>query len=58
MRELMVRDKSVQPELTEAGAEAADAELVVVGNLITSREPNDLPVLTREIMHRPGASPA
>jgi protease I len=50
--------KSVQPELMEAGAEATDAELVVDGNLITSREPSDLPAFAREIMHRLGAQPA
>lgn len=46
--------RTVAPELTEAGAEYRDEPLVVDGNLITSRQPDDLPVFTREIMRRLG----
>ena len=33
-----------------AGAEWVDAEVVVDGNLITSRKPDDLPAFCREII--------
>lgn len=46
--------KSVAPELKEAGADYQDQELVVDGNLITARQPDDLPAFTREIMRRVG----
>ena len=44
--------KTVAPELKEAGADYQDRELVVDGNLITARQPDDLPAFTREIMRR------
>ena len=37
-------------EMQEAGAIYEDREVVVDGNLITSREPSDLPAFMREIM--------
>jgi len=40
----------VPQELTNAGAEYIDAEVVVDGNLITSRFPGDLPAFMRETM--------
>lgn len=43
---------SVQPEIAEAGADTRDEPLVVDGNLFTSRNPDDLPAFTREIMRR------
>lgn len=46
--------KTVAPELKEAGADYQDQELVVDGNLITSRHPEDLPAFNREIMRRVG----
>lgn len=46
--------KSVAPELKEAGADYRDQELVVDGNLITSRRPEDLPAFNRAIMQRLG----
>lgn len=46
--------KTVATELQEAGADYQDRELVVDGNLITSRQPDDLPAFTREIMRRIG----
>lgn len=42
--------KSVAGELKEAGALYRDAEVVVDGNLVTSREPTDLPAFLRETM--------
>ncbi|HTY48014.1 MAG TPA: type 1 glutamine amidotransferase domain-containing protein [Methanomassiliicoccales archaeon] len=40
----------VPQELTNAGAQYADAEVVVDGNLVTSRFPGDLPSFMRESM--------
>jgi len=42
--------RSVVPEMKEAGALYEDAEVVVDGNLVTSRQPSDLPAFMREIM--------
>ena len=44
--------RTVASELKDAGADYEDAEIVVDGNLITSRQPEDLPAFTREIMRR------
>ena len=44
--------KSVAPEMKEAGALYEDSEVVVDGNLITSRQPADLPAFMREIMKK------
>ena len=44
--------KSVAEELKSAGADYRDEEVVVDGNLITSRIPADLPAFSREIMHK------
>ena len=41
---------SVVGELREAGAKYEDKEVVVDGNLVTSREPADLPAFMRETM--------
>jgi putative intracellular protease/amidase len=35
---------------TNAGAIVADEEVVVAGNLITSRSPDDLPAFNRELI--------
>ena len=40
--------KSVARELKEAGAVYEDREVVVDGNLVTSRQPSDLPAFMRE----------
>ncbi len=40
--------RSVAPELKEAGAIYEDKEVVVDGNLVTSRQPSDLPAFLRE----------
>lgn len=42
--------RSVAQELKEAGGLYEDKEVVVDGNLITSRQPSDLPAFMREIM--------
>jgi len=42
--------KSVAPELKESGAIYEDSEVVVDGNLVTSRQPSDLPAFLRETM--------
>lgn len=41
---------SVAEELQEAGALYEDKEVVVDGNLVTSRQPSDLPAFMREII--------
>ena len=42
--------KSVAPEMKAAGAVYEDREVVVDGNLVTSRQPSDLPAFMRETM--------
>jgi protease I len=42
--------KSVAPEMKECGAHYEDKEVVVDGNLVTSRQPSDLPAFMREMM--------
>jgi protease I len=42
--------KSVAEELKDAGAVYEDKEVVVDGNLVTSRQPSDIPAFLREIM--------
>jgi protease I len=42
--------KAVVTELREAGAQYEDTEVIVDGQLITSREPKDLPAFNRELM--------
>lgn len=44
--------KSVAQELKDAGCNYLDQEVVVDGNLITSRQPSDLPAFMREIMKK------
>ncbi len=41
--------EAVQDEITGAGAHFEDAEVIVDGNLITSRIPDDLPAFSKEI---------
>lgn len=43
--------KSVSQELKDAGAIYEDKEVVVDGNLVTSRQPSDLPAFLRETMN-------
>jgi len=41
---------AIKDDLVHAGAEFVDEEVVVDGNLITSRKPEDLPAFCREIV--------
>ena len=41
---------SIRDDMENAGAEWVDQEVVVDGNLITSRNPNDLPAFCRELI--------
>ena len=42
--------KTVAREMREAGAAYEDRDVVVDGNLVTSRQPSDLPAFLREMM--------
>ena len=42
--------RTVGEEMRGAGAMYEDCEVVVDGNLVTSRQPSDLPAFMREIM--------
>jgi protease I len=42
---------SIKDDLMNAGANYVDEEVIVDGNLITSRRPGDLPAFCREIIH-------
>lgn len=44
--------KSVSGEMKEAGALYEDSEVVIDGNLVTSRQPSDLPAFMRETMKK------
>lgn len=46
--------KEVMTELREAGTQYEDSEVVVDGNLVTSREPRDLPAFCREMIRLVG----
>lgn len=41
---------SVRKDLENAGAKVKDEEVVIDGNLVTSRDPNDLPAFKRETL--------
>lgn len=41
---------SIKDDVTNAGAEFVDAEVVIDGNMITSRTPDDLPAFMRAII--------
>ena len=41
---------SIRTDLTNAGADVVDEEVVVDGNLITSRKPDDIPAFNRAII--------
>jgi protease I len=42
---------SIKDDMSNAGAQWVDQEVVVDGNLITSRKPDDLPAFCREIVN-------
>ena len=44
--------KSVAQELKDSGAIYEDKEVVVDGNLVTSRQPSDLPAFMRETVRK------
>ena len=44
--------RSVAPEVKEAGALYEDKEVIVDGNLVTSRQPSDLPAFLRETLKK------
>jgi len=48
--------RGIRDDVRAAGAEYVDAEVVVDGNIITSRSPEDLPVFCREIMRLLGVA--
>jgi protease I len=41
---------SLQTDLRNAGASGVDEEVVVDGNLVTSRKPDDIPDFNREML--------
>lgn len=41
---------SIRTDLANAGAEVVDEQVVVDGNLITSRKPDDIPAFNRELI--------
>lgn len=43
---------SIKDDLVNAGAEYLDEEVVVSGNIITSRSPYDLPVFLKTIIDK------
>lgn len=45
---------SIKDDLTNAGATFLDQEVVVDGNLVTSRNPNDLPAFLKAILEKLG----
>lgn len=49
---------SIRTDLVNAGANWVDAELVTDGNLITSRNPGDLPVFTQALLDQLAKVPA
>ena len=47
---------SIRTDLRHAGATVVDKEVVVDGNLITSRKPEDLPAFNRELLGKLGVT--
>lgn len=43
---------SIKDDLVHAGAQFVDEEVVVDGNLVTSRQPDDLPAFMKEILRK------
>jgi protease I len=42
---------TLQTDIRNAGGEWVDEEVVVDGNVVTSRKPDDIPVFNREMLH-------
>jgi putative intracellular protease/amidase len=49
---------SIRTDLRNAGAEVVDEEVVIDGNLISSRSPDDLPAFCRAIVDQFAKAPA
>ena len=49
---------AIKDDVVNAGAKYEDAEVVVDGNLVTSRKPDDLPAFCRAAIHVLTATPA
>jgi protease I len=48
---------AIEDDARNAGAEWEDAEVVVEGNLISSRKPDDLPAFMREMIEVAARAP-
>jgi deglycase len=48
---------SLKTDITNAGGEWVDEEVVVDGNLVSSRKPDDIPAFNRELINLFGAEP-
>lgn len=49
---------SIRTDLTNAGADVIDREVVTDGNLITSRKPEDIPAFSKALIEKLGAKVA
>ena len=49
---------AVKDDVINAGAKYVDQEVVIDGNLVTSRKPDDLPAFMRETLKALGSAPA
>ncbi len=54
----MTGNPSIEDDIRNAGGEWEDAEVVVDGNLVSSRKPDDLPAFLREIIGVVAREPA
>jgi len=50
--------KTIQDDLRRMGADVVDQEVVVDGNLVTSRQPSDIPAFVRESLKQLEKAPA
>jgi protease I len=46
--------KSIRTDLKNAGANVVDQEVAIDGNLITSRNPNDIPAFSKALIEAVG----
>lgn len=49
---------SIRTDLMNAGADVVDREVVTDGNLITSRNPDDIPAFSKALIEKLGAKPS